>query len=116
MIPRPASSVRANPARSSVSMSVLLPDPGPPVRTTKRSTSLAKRRLSPCRPDLLQALRRLIEGLIAFAEGEPHLLRAILGIAIETRPRHSRHANFADQVLRECEIVGVAEAADVGHH
>src|ERR1700675_1458901 len=118
-MPLPASMVRLKPVCWSASISVLLPEPGPPVKTKKRSAVSPTLDPSPCRPrrpHCSQTLSRVVERVIAFAEGEPHLLGAIPRVTIETRPGYSGHPDLAHQVLGEGKIIGVSKGADVGHH
>src|SRR5438309_9770057 len=71
-------------------------------------------RSGPAQP--AQTSGRLIQGFIALAEGEPHLLRPIARIIVEARSRHRGHAYFFHQVLRERYVVAKSETADVSHH
>src|SRR5947209_5932243 len=71
-------------------------------------------RSGPAQP--AQTPGRLIQGFIALAEGESHLLCSIAWIVVEARSRHRGHAYFFHQILCECHVVGKSEPADVGHH
>src|SRR5438309_5907820 len=71
-------------------------------------------RSGPAQP--AQTPGRLIQGFIALAEGESHLLCSIAWIVVEARSRHRGHAYFFHQILCKCHVVGKSEPADVGHH
>src|SRR2546427_8700498 len=71
-------------------------------------------RSGPAQP--AQTPGRLIQGFIALAEGESHLLCSIAWIVVEARSRHRGHAYFFHQVLRERYVVAKSETADVSHH
>src|SRR3989442_4328982 len=71
-------------------------------------------RSGPAQP--AQTPGRLIQGVIALAECESHLLCSIAWIVVEARSRHRGHAYFFHQILCECHVVRQSEAADDRHH
>src|SRR2546423_12381620 len=59
-----------------------------------------------------------------FAESETHLVRAVVGIIVETGAGHHRHADFFDKIFGEAHILsirgeaargGIGKTRDVGH-
>src|SRR5260370_42291157 len=64
---------------------------------------------------LLQTLSGKQERFVFLAKAKAHLLRAQRRIAVETRARHTRDADFANQVTREFHVVFETESTDVGH-
>src|SRR5262245_4949381 len=62
-----------------------------------------------------QAAFRLTNRGFALRKAEPDQRRPVAGVRVETAPRNRRHADFANEVTRELDIVGEPKARDVGH-
>src|SRR2546425_9988877 len=86
------------------------------MRDISKHRNRARRPLGSGPAQPAQTSGRLIQGFIALAEGEPHLLRPIARIIVEARSRHRGHAYFFHEVLRERYVVAKSETADVSHH
>src|SRR5262252_5497882 len=62
-----------------------------------------------------QTLCRQHQRLVLLAETEPHLLRVQGGIAVKTRAGNAGHADLADQMPGEFNVIPETEGANVGH-
>src|SRR2546425_9948633 len=79
-------------------------------------------RLTPLCPErqlltaqFLQTFRSKQKRLVFFAETETDLLCAERRNAVEARAGNASHADFANQMAREFNIVFETESADIGH-